>query len=112
MRSERFGPVSCFSLSAVGVGLCVGILAQLALFVRAQPPLKSGKEGIVIAEGMTGHIDPKTGKVVSPPPGAVPPPQSKHEKDATSTSSEGLKEELNPNGGGYKVDLKGRFQNR
>ncbi|WP_424363018.1 hypothetical protein [Methylocystis parvus] len=68
-------------------------------------------EKIIMAEGMTVHIDPKTGKIVPPPEGAAPLSQSPSEKDSTSTSSEGLKEEPGAHGGA-KVDLKGRFQNR
>lgn len=68
-------------------------------------------EKTIIAEGMTVHIDPKTGKIVPPPEGAAPLPPSPAEKNSTSTSSEGLKEEPGAHGGA-KVDLKGRFQNR
>lgn len=68
-------------------------------------------EKIILAGGMTVHIDPKTGKFIPPPEGATPLPQSPAEKNSTSTSDEGLKEEPGAHGGA-KVDLKGRFQNR
>ncbi|WP_457797489.1 hypothetical protein [Methylocystis sp. S23] len=86
-------------------------MATQPAFCAVSAERGQGGDRLLVAEGLTGHIDPKTGKIVPPPEGAPPPPQSPSEKDATSTSSEGLKEERGSDGGS-KVDLKGRFQNR
>lgn len=111
MHGEKFRAlISRLPLGAFGVGSCVLMMTQSAAFSQAQPPADSGRSDAQAGEGMTVHIDPKTGKVTPPPPGGEPP-QSQSEKDATSTSGEGLKEQPIP-GGGYKLDLKGRFQNR
>lgn len=94
------------------VVLPVAMGCAFALGVATGAPGESRmREKIILAEGMTVHIDPKTGKIVPPPEGAAQPPQSPSEKESTSTSSEGLTEKPGPHGGS-SVDLKGRFQNR
>lgn len=88
------------------------ILAAIVGFgATASAEEKAMGEKIIMAEGLTVHIDPKTGKIAPPPPGDAQPPLSPSEKESTSTSSEGLTEKPSPQGG-YGVDLKGRFQNR
>lgn len=63
------------------------------------------------AAGMTVYIDPQTGALLSAPaPGSVPLQLSPRERNALSTSHQGLVEVPLP-GGGYKLDLQGRFQN-
>lgn len=112
MLSEKFAAlISRLPLGALGMGSCVLMMVPSAALSQAQAPADSEQSGAGVADGMTVHIDPKTGKVTPPPPGAAPP-ESQSEKNATSTSGEGLTEQPNPAGGGYKLDLKGRFQNR
>lgn len=56
------------------------------------------------------YIDPKTGKTGPPPPGELPPELPSQLMEALSTSSEGLVETPSPTpGGGFMIDLKGRF---
>jgi len=58
------------------------------------------------AAGMRVYRDPATGKLGSPPPGAVAPPPEQGEEN-----EEPLVEEPSPTpGGGVSVDLKGRFK--
>ena len=66
----------------------------------------------VPSTGMTVHIDPKTGEFLKEPaPGSEPLVISAEGRNAFSTSHEGLSEVKNPKaGGGYKLDLQGRFQ--
>jgi hypothetical protein len=62
-------------------------------------------------DGMTGFVDPATGRIV-PPPAADstgPRPMSVQEQNAFSTSPQGLVVEPSP-GGGERVNLQGRFQ--
>lgn len=61
------------------------------------------------AEMMTAYVDPVTGRFVPTPPAGTVLPLSKELRDAMSTSHEGLTEEPLP-GGGFKLDLRGRFQ--
>jgi hypothetical protein len=58
--------------------------------------------------GMTVHKDPVTGRFVPVPEGPRDS-LSKELSDAMSMSQEGLVEVPSP-GGGFKVDLRGRFQ--
>lgn len=95
--------------------------ATLAAFVFADHPLSvdaSGDRpaapaasGPVAAPGMTVHIDPATGAPIEPTAeeiGTLLAPLAMQ----LSTSSEGLVEVASPvAGGGYMVDLQGRFQN-
>jgi len=66
-----------------------------------------------LSPGMSGYrvyIDPQTGKILSTPPEGAPALQlSQSESEMLSNSAEGLSEELLPEGG-YRLDLKGRFQ--
>jgi hypothetical protein len=63
--------------------------------------------------GMTVYVDPKTGQILSEPaPGTQPLTLSPQERNSLSTSHQGLREEPNSvPGGGYKLNLQGRFQN-
>jgi hypothetical protein len=63
--------------------------------------------------GMMGYIDPETGQITDTPRTTKQAPieLSPDLENAMSTSSEGLVEEKSPlPGGGYFIDLKGRFQ--
>ena len=57
---------------------------------------------------MKAYIDPKTGKLSTPPDSSSPPESSKAAKTMSSTPSEELTEKPAP-AGGTMVDLKGRF---
>jgi hypothetical protein len=64
------------------------------------------------ASGILIHIDPQTGALVSEPPrGTVPPALTAVERNAFSTSDQGLVETPNsvPHGG-VTLDLQGRFR--
>ncbi|MFO1101360.1 MAG: hypothetical protein U1E20_00470 [Methylocystis sp.] len=76
--------------------------AQTSAGANAPPP----------PAGLTVHVDPKTGEfVATPPPGSPPLSLTPQEQNAFSTSHEGLTEVPTAKpGGGYKLDLKGRFQ--
>jgi hypothetical protein len=118
MNSQRFRFPSLLRLGLVGLGSFVFMTARATEAADARAPsardsaAKSGRARL--AQGMMGHVDPETGKIrPTPPKGAVPPPQTPEEKNAVSTSGEGLKEVPSQGpAGGKKVDLKGRFQNR
>jgi hypothetical protein len=58
------------------------------------------------------HVDPQTGAVIpAPAPGTAPLELSAQERNALSTSHEGLTEvQSSVPGGGYSIDLQGRFQ--
>lgn len=73
------------------------------------PPVLQGSGG---AAGMIVHIDPQTGAVLSAPaPGTVPLIMSTEQQNAFSTSHQGLVEvPAAVPGGGFKLDLQGRFQ--
>ena len=73
------------------------------------PQSPAGQPG---AAGMVVHIDPQTGAVLSgPAPGSVPLFMSAEEQNAFSTSHQGLVEvQADVPGGGFKLDLQGRFQ--
>jgi hypothetical protein len=64
------------------------------------------------AHGMIIHIDPQTGELrKTPAPGTVPLQLSPQERNAFSTSHQGLVEmPSSVPGGGVKLDLQGRFQ--
>lgn len=62
--------------------------------------------------GLNVYIDPQTGEFIQEPrPGQEALKITPEMQNATSTSSEGLVEEISPvPGGGVMIDLKGRFQ--
>jgi hypothetical protein len=64
------------------------------------------------ASGMKGYIDPQTGAIrPDPAPGTVPLQLTPEERNAASTSHEGLVQvPSSVPGGGVKLDLQGRFQ--
>jgi hypothetical protein len=64
------------------------------------------------ASGMIIHIDPQTRELrKAPAPGTAPLQLSPQERNAFSTSHQGLVEIPSPvPGGGVKLDLQGRFQ--
>jgi hypothetical protein len=57
------------------------------------------------------YINPATGKIEAPPPNMTFPALSQSGQNAMSTSHDGLEEEPSAvPGGGFKLDLKGRFR--
>jgi hypothetical protein len=94
MRSQKYRkPKSHWRLTClVGVTVCLG---------AAMP-----------AFGQTVYIDPNTGEVLSAPaPGTQPLRLSPAERNALSTSHQGLVQVPSAiPGGGVKLDLQGRFQ--
>ena len=76
---------------------------------------QAGEKATIVpghASGMTIYIDPQTGTISKEPaPGAVPLQLSPTIATALSTSDQGLIEVASPvPGGGFKIDLQGRFQ--
>ena len=72
------------------------------------------KKDTSVPEGppaMKVYIDPETGEFLEGPPEIVPEELPIEEKEAVSTSPEGLEEvESDIPGGGVMIDLKGRFR--
>lgn len=86
-------------------GLAVGAAAIGAFFLHQPSAHAQG------ATGMTVYVNPQTGEILAQPvPGGQPLTLSPEEQNAASTSHEGLVEVPAP-GGGYMLDLQGRFQN-
>jgi hypothetical protein len=105
-----------FNLGVLGALSCLPMAAQSALCAEdrsvVSAPARTGGATIVAqAQGMIGSIDPSTGEIrqtPAPGPGLVLSPQ---ELNAASTSHEGLREVPSDRpGGGYRIDLQGRFQ--
>lgn len=96
------------SAGAALTGL-VGVVACLA--VSGSPAL-AGDDAP--AAGMKVYVDPATGQLIQAPPQQAPTGAlslSPAEQRAFSTSSQGLVETPSSvPGGGYKLDLQGRFQ--
>jgi hypothetical protein len=87
------------------------LIGALACSVSALPQAYSDTPAATRSEsGMVVYVDPQTGVVRSEPaPGTVPLQLTPQERNALSTSHEGLVEVPLP-GGGHKLDLQGRFQ--
>jgi hypothetical protein len=115
--------------SLLGVGACL-IVAVHPVFpeegqavLSGQPQTGAATSGpqplaekpATVPEGASGmiiHIDPQTGELrKTPAPGTVPLQLSPQERNAFSTSHQGLVEmPSSVPGGGVKLDLQGRFQ--
>jgi hypothetical protein len=112
MSSRKIFATRAF-LPVAGVGVGCALLLGMApnLFDDGASPA-GARAGVVDAQGMKGFVDPQTGKVLTTPPAnANGAALSAAERNAASTSSDGLVEVPSPgSAGGYKVDLKGRFQ--
>jgi hypothetical protein len=106
------------------VARCVNAFGIAAFFVAITQPALS-EEGqssslenateakpLGSAPGMRVYIDPQTGGFLSePPPGVTLPELSPGERNALSTSHQGLVETPSTvPGGGVGLDLQGRFQ--
>jgi hypothetical protein len=100
--------------------LCAGACSFAALpafaeeqtQTRSATPQPSPPAVAPEAGGLTIYIDPQTGTIrPDPAPGTVPLQLTPQERNALSTSHEGLVEVPSPvPGGGFKIDLQGRFQ--
>lgn len=121
MNIRRNGSRSTSNLRAgsIGAGACILMAAQPALSADTPAPAPSmpaqsgaGASAPRPPAGLTVHVDPKTGEfVATPAPGTPPLSLTPEEKEAFSTSHQGLVEvPVTKPGGGYKLDLKGRFQ--
>ncbi len=121
MKMRKNGSRSTSNLRAGGIGAsaCILIAAQPALSADSPqpatsepPPAGAGASAPQPSAGFKVHVDPKTGEfVATPAPGAPPLSLTPEEQNAFSSSHQGLTEvPVAKPGGGYKLDLKGRFQ--
>jgi len=119
MKFQRTGSrfSSNLRVGGIGVGACVLMAVQPALSGDAAPPAppappQTGAGAPRPPAGLTVHVDPKTGEfVATPAPESQPLSLTPQERNAFSTSHQGLEEvPVAKPGGGYKLDLKGRFQ--
>jgi hypothetical protein len=82
-------------------------------YSKSSTPQNTNKKILpVMKEGINIYIDPQTGEFIQEPrQGQEALKITPEMQNATSTSSEGLVEEISPvPGGGVMIDLKGRFQ--
>jgi hypothetical protein len=92
---------------------CIAATALPASAEEGQPPAPhAGTDVSRNAPGMKAFVDPQTGVLTrEPAPGAAPLELSPAERNAFSTSHEGVVEVPSTvPGGGFKLDLQGRFQ--
>jgi hypothetical protein len=96
---------------AVGCALAVPPVFAGEGSPASAAPTQAGPAAVPDAgAGMTVHVDPRTGQILEQPaPGTEPLQLSPQERSRLSTSHQGLVEVPVP-GGGYKLDLQGRFQ--
>lgn len=107
--SFKFSFGRILGASAIGVGAAVLFSASPAFSADEQARPAADEAAVIEAPGYKVFKD-ATGKFVSAPPaGGAPLAMSAAEKNAASTSSDGLHEEPVATGG-YKVNLQGRFQ--
>ena len=102
-------------LPAVLLGAaCVVLAMPPALAQQAPPPISAQAPSAAPTggAGITIYLDPQTGAVRdTPAPGTVPLTLSPREREALSTSHQDLVEVPSTvPGGGFKLDLQGRFQ--
>jgi hypothetical protein len=107
-------------VKAVSVTACIAATSQSGLSEESQPSsagqahTRKAIESQRLADGpgMKVYIDPQTGEFVSePPPNAGPLELSPAERNAFSSSHQGLIQVPGAvPGGGVKLDLQGRFQ--
>ena len=102
-------------VNALGIAACCVAITQPAFSEESQsssPEKAIEAKPPASAPGMRVFIDPQTGGFLSePPPGATQPELSPQERNALSTSHQGLVEVPSTvPGGGVGLDLQGRFQ--
>lgn len=105
LRASVPGAVAC-----VLFGAHSAFAAELP--AASEPPEENAGASAPQSPGLKGYTDPKTGGILpAPAPGTPPSSLSRQEQDSYSTSSRGLTESKSAKtGGGYKLDLQGRFQ--
>ncbi len=92
------------SLAGMAAGFTIGLQPAVSEEAATKAAPSAGQSG------MTVYIDPQTGAIRSEPaPNTQPLTLSPQEQNALSSSQEGLVQVPVP-GGGYKIDLQGRFQ--
>jgi hypothetical protein len=106
--------------SLLGVAVCSVVAMRPAFPGEAtgpgtgvpQPPAEKPAAVPEGAPGLKIYIDPQTGAIrPDPAPGTAPLELTPQVRDAFSTSHQGLSEvQSSVPGGGFKVDLQGRFQ--
>ena len=101
------------SLQSVLAGLVL-LAAMIVMVALARPDTKSKTqqtapaESPAVAAGLKVQVDPITHRIVPPPANLAPDPAA---KQLFNSSHEGLVEEPGTTAaGGFKVDLRGRFQ--
>jgi hypothetical protein len=113
-EASREFPMKATRCAQLIVIACVTATAQPGSAEEGKPsaPARAGADAPKDAPGMKAFIDPQTGGFVrEPPPGTAPLVLSPAESNALSTSHQGLVEVPSTvPGGGFKVDLQGRFQ--
>jgi hypothetical protein len=129
MKRRRFGKQVTRRLltTLIGAAGCFSMAVPPALSEEG-PPVSSPQSGSApsvpepppgkataapeVGSGMTIYIDPQTGEIrPDPAPGTVPLQLTPEQRNAFSTSHEGLVEVPSTEpGGGVKLDLQGRFQ--
>jgi hypothetical protein len=122
-QTNRVGKVACgLKTFMLGVGACFILAVHAASPEELQPqtgattsgPQPLAQKPAAVPEGGGGmiiHIDPQTGELRrTPAPSTVPLQLSPQERNAFSTSHQGLVEvPSSVPGGGVKLDLQGRF---
>jgi hypothetical protein len=95
---------------AAAPALCAEATEAAANPLPVQKPMAAPQ---IPAAGLSVYIDPQTGAILKEPAPATQPLQlSPEEQRAMSTSHDGLVEvPASVPGGGYKLDLQGRFMN-
>ena len=105
-KTSRFGHRLVMGL--FGVAACIAAIGQPAAAEDAAPkPQAAPAPG---QAGMIVNVDPQTGQILpAPAPGTPAPQMTPADQNRMSTSFQGLVERPAP-GGGFMVDLQGRFQ--
>ena len=111
MKNQRYERHFSHGLLAglLGGGAC---MAQLAFAADGASAPAAPADTSAGAAGMRVYVDPNTGAVLQNPPAGAPPlPLTLLERNSLSTSHQGLVEVPSATpGGGYILDLQGRFQ--
>jgi hypothetical protein len=109
-------PSLVFSLASC-VALAMPLVAQEAARSAAPPPrgaapaAPKASQAAPVQPGLIAFVDLATGKLVEPSPEDLAAfARSAELQRSLNQSSEGLTEVKLPDGGGYLVDLEGRFQ--
>jgi hypothetical protein len=115
LKTSLLGVGGCFIVAAFLQEGNPVLSGQPQIGLGMSAPLRPAEKPAAVPEGTSGmiiHIDPQTGELRrTPAPGTVPLQLSPQERNAFSTSHQGLVEvPSSVPGGGVKLDLQGRFQ--